>query len=472
MILLLGWSAAAWTPLHDWNAARFYPAYLLAGGEPVYAVANAGIANGWIYGPMLPLALAPLTQIPDETHAMMAAGWFNIAVLFVPILVLVDAVAGRALPLRRRFLVAALTVGVLLLLPTTNSRLVFITADQMAIGLGVISCLALHESLQSTGARAECFRFGAALLVAAAMWTKQTETLVPFAQLGFLCWRRSRRDAWRYGVALAVVQGGMLLLMGGAFGWSELWFNVVWVPTHHPLAAGWRSLAEKFLWMLLYTGPLIAAYLWAGRRQSPGEETALRARELADQLFVAGLALLPAGILAAAKIGGDENSFHAVYFFALAAGVIWAGPIRTWRDRPTGAWPALACLGGMAAGMCLAQRTAPLRFTPAPQLKAAVALAAAWPRQIVFPRNPLVTWLAERRQTHLEWGMFDQVVAGFPPTRQRFWSGMPARLTYVVYPVAGTYFFMQLFPPVTHTTTTRHFTIYTVGPVPPATAGR
>ncbi len=462
VLLVIFWSAAAWAPLHDWNSARFYPSYLLAAGAPLYPPAGAGIVNGWIYGPILPLLLIPATWIPSPTWALMVAAWINVLVLFAPIILILDTAIGASLPPRRRLLFALAATAALILLPTTIVRLAFLTCDQPAIGLGLLSCLVLHRWTPASGGWAPV---GAALLAGTAAWSKQTEALLPVGQFLYLWIRRSRSVAGRYAVCVIATQAVLLLTMVACFGWSPLWLNLAWIPAHHPLAGGAQGLGGRLGWMLACTTPFIAVSLWRLRPWRRDPPAADKPAALAEQLLIAGTVLLPAGFLAAAKIGGDENSFHFVYYFALAALLAAAN----WVRDSLCAHPVrlAATLAGLAAAATWhVQPLTPIRFAPAPQLQQAIALARTAPGRILFPKNPLVTWHSERSQYHLEWGVFDRSLAGLPISRANFWQGMPVHLQYVTYPTPAPYLFMQLLPALQLVRQLPGLALYVVEPGP------
>jgi hypothetical protein len=189
--------------------------------------------------------------------------------------------------------------------------------------------------------------------------------------------------------------------------------------------------------------------------------------------LLAGGALLTTGVLAAAKSGGEENSFHFVYYFALAAITSWAGPVRAWLASPAaGTSRALACAAGVAVAAWLVTREAPLRLRPASSMTRAIALATELRGQVIFPRDPLITWVTEHKQYHLEWGVFDQTLAGVPLRFGQFWDGMPAQLDRVVYPFPGRYFFMQLMPDLRQEVVLPDLAVYTAGPRPPSPFAR
>lgn len=467
-LLLVLWSAAAWTPLYDWNGARLYPAYLLAAGEQLYHPAGVGVVNGWIYGPGLPLVLTPVTLIPDPTWAMFTAAWINFATLFGPLVVIMHALVGKALPMRRQMLFSLFVTALIVLVPTTFQRLVFITCDQLAIGLGVISCFILNRALQTTDRRAHWLCWLAAAVAVASVWSKQTEVVLPAAQIIFLWLRRSRRRAFGYTAELAVAFLVSLALMVSWSGWSAIWFNLVWIPSHHPLATGAQSLGPRLLRAVLYGSPLVAVATWGLRRRSAPEAMPVEEREFAGQCLLVGAALFATGVLAAAKVGGDENSFHFVYFFALAAGAAWASMLRDRFLLIDSAGPVVACAVGVVLAAWLAQGEAPARLVPAPSLNRAITFASELREHVLFPRNPLVTWITERKQYHHEWGLYDQNLAGVPLRFDHFWDGMPPQLSRVVYPMAGRYFFMQLMPDVRQEMVLPDLAVYAVGPRPAA----
>lgn len=455
-IALALWSAVCATPRLDWNAARLMPAFVLAGGGKIYFPPGEGPALGWIYGPVMPAVMTPAALLPTITSAMLAAACINAAFLLTPLLVGVNFLArGAGFAGRERAWLVVLCAGAALAVPWIANSLVFITADNVVVGLALWSCLCLASS--GSDGRGAWF---AALLAALAVWTKQLAIGVPAAQLLWL--------AWSGGLRVAVRHAGRLLAAGvlvaavcvAVFGWEELRFNLWTVPSHHPLKGG----AEFWFGQLgaLAMACLPCVVLFAILRRS-----AAAPNPAASLVAAVALAQLPLGALGASKIGGGENSFHAIYYFAAAAGLQLAasgGAAQAWlRQR----WMVLACVASLG-GLVVVSNQTNWRLTPAVQLEASRALAADHPGEILFPRNPLVTWWTERKIYHLEYGYFDQALAGFPPTPARLASGLPAHVRYVVYQDDGVdHPFVRLLPGFERAVRGPGFVIHVAAPPAP-----
>ncbi len=414
------WSALCAAPRYDWNGARLMPAFALAAGEKIYFPPDAGPALGWIYGPVMPVLLMPVAAMPTLTSAMIAAAAINAASLLAPLLLGVNAVAARAgLGRRERVWLLLATAGGALATPWIANALVFLAADNVVVGLALWSCLCLAEARGRTAPM-----WFAALLAALAVWTKQLAIGVPIAQLLWLAWSADRRAALRHAGRL-LAAGAALAAVGVAiFGFDELRFNLWTVPSHHPLKGGFGFWLAQLGALTVAGLPwVLAIVLLRVRGGTSG---------VAPLVATVALVMWPLGALGASKVGGGENSFHAIYYVAAAA------------------WLELAASGG-ALAQRIRQRAAPLaavtalagwlvvigqvgwRTEPAPQLEASCTLAAAHRGEILFPRNPLVTWWTERKIYHLEYGYFDQALAGHAPTAERLAAWLPERLRYVVY---------------------------------------
>jgi hypothetical protein len=429
------WSALCTTPRFDWNAARLMPAFVLAAGERIYFPPGAGPALGWIYGPVMPAVMTPAALLPTITSAMLAAALINAAFLLGPLLLGVNAVArraGRAGRERAWLLVAC--AGGALAVPWIANALVFITADNFLVGLALASCVCLAHAGDSARGR-----WCAALLAALAVWTKQLAIGVPAAQVLWLVWSAGPRAAGRHAGRLLVAGVALAAVAVAIFGFEELRFNLWTVPSHHPLKGGGEFWFAQLGALALACVP-VAGALGVLSVRLTGLSPA------ATLLAVVAIGQLPLGALGASKIGGGENSFHAIYYFTAAAGLQLASSgaaVATWLRHRVVAVGLVAAL----AGLFTVARQTEWRLTPAVQLEASRAMAAEHRGEILFPRNPLVTWWTEGKVYHLEYGYLDQALAGFPPTPARLAAWLPANLRYVVYQDDGVdHPFVRLLP--------------------------
>lgn len=451
------WSALCTTPRLDWNSARLMPAFVLAAGGKIYFPPATGPALGWIYGPVMPALMTPATLFPTITSTMLAAACINAALLFAPLLCGVNAVARRAgLAARERAWLLVACAGGALVVPWIANSLIYLTADNVVVGLVLWSCVCLAHATENSR-HAWC----AALLAALAVWTKQLAIGVPAAQLLWLAWSAGPRAAVRHAGRLLIAGVAFAAIAVAIFGFEELRYNLWTVPSHHPLKGGAGFWFAQLGSLALACLPWAAVFALARRR-------GVAPSGAATLLAVVAFVQLPLGALGASKVGGGENSFHAIYYFAAAAWLELAaasGAIAQWLRQRVVVVGSVASLGGL---LCVVSVTG-WRLTPAVQLDASVALAEVHPGEIYFPRNPLVTWWTERKIYHLEYGFFDQALAGHPSTSQRMTAWLPAKMRYMVYQDDDLdHPFARLLPGFERTLTVPGFVIHVAAPAPAA----
>jgi hypothetical protein len=141
------------------------------------------------------------------------------------------------------------------------------------------------------------------------------------------------------------------------------------------------------------------------------------------------------GIIGANKFGGNENSFHVLYFL-IALALVWLvaeAPGAPPRRMARAAAYALCAIGTVVAwryGYVDVRGPAPHVF-PNPHQQA-YDFARAHPGTAYFPWHPLATLLAEGKLPHFAYGVFDRTLGGSPPTPEHFRAHIPERLAYVV----------------------------------------
>src|SRR5207237_1437277 len=149
-------------------------------------------------------------------------------------------------------------------------------------------------------------------LAALAVWTKQLAIGVPAAQVLWLAWSAGPRAATRHAGRLLVAGVAIAAVCVAIFGWEDLRYNLWTVPSHHPLKGGVGFWLGQLGSLSLACLPAVAVFAFVRMRgAAPGRASALVA--------VMALVQLPLGALGASKIGGGENSFHAIYYFTAAA---------------------------------------------------------------------------------------------------------------------------------------------------------
>jgi len=64
-----------------------------------------------------------------------------------------------------------------------------------------------------------------------------------------------------------------------------------------------------------------------------------------------------------------------------------------------------------------------------------VAYLKQHPGEVYLPWDPWLTWSAEHRRDHFEYGVFDRALAGEPISRKHYLEGLPPRIRFVAVPV-------------------------------------
>lgn len=419
------WSIIARVPEDTWNAARLYPAFLLAGGMSPYPAEAGGPITGWIYGPLLPVLQLPATIAPTITGALMLAAGINLSILVVPLWLIVDMqarLAGQSPA--ERLSSALLLAGAIPLLPTLRGYLYWIHCDQAAVGLSLLSCYVL---CRGDGGRRVAV--GAAILAVLAVAAKQIAIAVPIAQAAYLFFlRKDRAFGWQYLQGLlcaAVVIAG---LVQWCFGRDALVHNLWLVPAGHPLK-DWNAIGDLAMNLLAQAGWFSLACVGAAVLLKAKWRAGRPGNELVRLLLTVTIVQVPLSLLGAAKLGGGTNSFHALAYL-FASGMAWLIGASHQIDhiRLKLLVPAVGLAG------CLAVTSSyGFNLRPSGGLEHWQAWAAQRPQQVYFPQNPLITWFSERQPYHLEYGVMDHALAGYTLDADRYFRHLPQDLTWVVY---------------------------------------
>jgi hypothetical protein len=424
------------TPALDWNSARIFPAFLMAAGQSPYFPAMAGPATGWIYGPIMPILHMPASMAPTITSAMVVSACINITAFVLPILVLADYAAKQCGLVHERIAISVTCLGLLLAAPGLSDYLLWIQSDQVAISLSLLSCLFLVRHEASRSRTDLCL---AATLAVLSVWTKQIAIAVPLAHMAYIVViRRDLKWAYRYlgWFSIAGIVVGTLMIR--FFGLDPLVYNLWIVPSGNHFKGRASVWLANPLGLLKEAGPslIVAAILWrvADRRKPSRFDQHPSLKAVITLLLTMAVCQLPFNLLGAAKIGGGGNSFHmvvTVYVMAILCAVAAAGAWQNVIKRVHFTWMSA---GAALLGAALTLIAYPVRLTPDPHLEAARILADGHHGQVYFPRNPLVTWWTEKKAYHLEYGLIDQAVAGFPVSKERYWAYLPSDLRLLVYP--------------------------------------
>lgn len=450
------WGAWCEFPSWAWNDLRLAPAFALRHGVNPYPLLGDGPLFTWIYGPVGLFVNLPATFAPSAQAAVQAACAINLLTVLSPLAIIFFGTPelrarGPAVP------ALALALAVLL---TPRTTLLFQTADNTAVALGLLSCWWLARVAQPRGPRLA----GAAALCALAIWAKQIAVFLPLAQLAYLWIASGRATALRYAGWVALFGLTALGAFAALFGFANLRLNLIEIPGRLPWAEPGPRLALR-IWPLVQQVVLPALLLaaiawrrrWPARTDTPGR--------LFQVSALAAGAMLPIGLAGFFKAGGDTNLLHALPYLLPAGLLLWLA-----RDTAPAAGAALRLAGGLAAALAL--KAAELDPPPARPLTqhfaAAAELAAARPRALWFPQNPVLGLYLGGRLWHSEDGVYTRYLAGHRIREPDFRRHLPPELAGIVYPgIVADPFALALLPEFSRTVRVSYWNLH-VRPAPPA----
>jgi hypothetical protein len=443
------WVAWCQFPVFAWNDIRLAPAFALRHGINPYPPLGGGPLSTWIYGPVGIIINLPATFAATPETALHVASVINALSVCLPL-----AIVFFCSPeLRQRgwgVTGLALTLAILLV-PTPN--LLLQVADHSAIALGLLSCWCLARHPNPQGLRLLI----AAALCALAVWSKQIAIFLLPAQIAFLLLERERVAAMRYVAWVGIFGGCFLILAAWAFGFGNLWLNLVVIPGRLP----WADIPERLAmrpWALVtqIALPLLAlAVLWKKKLWPARQCESGRFFHLTTLAY---LAMLPVGMAGYLKIGGDTNLFHSWDYLLPGCLMAWLASDHS----SSNATIRLFAVTVLSLTLHLTSLTQlPLKPYVA-HFKTANQLVAAYPHGIWFPRNPVITFYADRELWHSEDGIQTRFLADYGLRQPDFRRHLPRDLQAVAYPsVVEQPFVMPLLSELSRATKIPYWTIHT-----------
>jgi hypothetical protein len=418
----------------EWNGCRLAPAVALTRGFALYYPASEGPILDTIYGPVVALAYLPAAFFSAPTPVILAGAVLNIAFVTVPLLLFALRAAGTGAAAELRA-IACWLGGCLLMtaMPGPYYWLSMTHADGPALALGLLACVVLLR--RSNGAEPGPTGFAvAATFATLSAWAKLTSLPVGISLVPVVGWAYGRRAALRYALSLLAAGIVTAVVFTSLFGLRDMWFNLITVPSHHPwYFPGAGGLLRALQWMVRTSTPVVGLLAAAAIASLAGRGGAPVPRPHAALVpLLPALLLVPTGVLAANKFGGNVNSFHSLYFLlaaALALLVVEAPSPRLTTRGCAYAFCALAALVTWRHGNLDLRDPAPT-VLPNPHQEA-YAFARAHPGTVYFPWYPLASLLAEGRLYHFDWGVFDRMLGGSAPTAEHFRADLPRQLEYV-----------------------------------------
>ncbi len=418
------WAAWCEFPVHAWNDLRLAPAFALRHGIDPYPPLGGGPLSTWIYGPVGIFVNLPATFASTAPAAMHSASLINAAVVIGPLALIFFASSE----LRARGLAIPLLALLLAILFIPRPNLVFHVADHSAIAFGLLSCWFLARRRIPTNTTLAV----AGALCAAAVWSKQIAVFLLVAQVIYLLLGNGRSIAFRHLTWVAFFGFSALGCFIAAFGFNNLWLNLVEIPGRLPWAdvgqrlmtrpaslVGQIALPAIGLWLIWHRG------LWPSRALESGRFFLITT--------LAAAAMLPIGLAALLKVGGDTNVLHSWDYLLPAFLLLFfakdQGPSFTLR---------LAVI--VIVGLLL-RRGELSRIYTRPLVEhysSANALMAMQGGEIWFPQNPVITFYATKRLWHAEDGIATRYLANYGIREPDFRRHLPAEIQAVAYPQSVT----------------------------------
>jgi len=449
-VLLCLWRASCEFPVYAWNEARLAPAFALRQGINPYPPLGGGPLSTWIYGPLGIVVNLPATFASTALGAVQAACLINLTVLITPL----AWVFFRSRDLQKsNGAMRWFALGVAILLIPRPS-LVLQIADHTAVAFGLFSCWFLTRS-----AHPSMFDlFSAAISGILAVWTKQIEVFLIAAQLVYLLLVTDRSAAVGY---LSWLLGFGLLTLGVIiwyFGWSNLWLNLVVIPGRLPWTDDMAGRIAMRSWALVAQILVpCAALTWLRFTRHWPRGGSQGARFFLITIFVY-FSMLPIGIAAFFKTGGDINLLHSWNY-------LLPGCLLGWLTPETISIRARVCWISALSVLCLCLRQADVFSYPTRPLTAHFAAAdeliAAHPHRIWFPRNPVVNYYADKQLWHTEDGIETRFLANYGLREVDFRSYLPPGLEVIAYPAnIENPFSMQLLREFSEKTFVPYWSVY------------
>jgi hypothetical protein len=427
LVVLVTWlSWVVLAPLEAWQSVRLAPLMAVWHGQPLYPDPQTGMLTSWIYGPVSVLWYAPTLLARDPSSAI----WIGLAISGLTTASLgfgAARLAGAKLDTQAVVALAAVFVASTLISPAVFDAAFHIASDAPALLLSAASVLL------SCRARSGGQVMAGGALIALAAWTKQPfviAAVVPVIVLG----RRSLRLVGLYLGGATATGIALGLIFSLVFGASDMLDAMFTVPSSHPWyefsTAEPRSLGWLLGVVLEHVGP--AATIWLivrvlTTRIDPQLDI------VSGRLVSTALALLPMMVLATAKAGGGHNSLGSVGIVFVASAMVRLADHRGSLRLRAGVLVLLAAGALAVSGVRPAEMAGRFNAMSDSHVDRAFRFAQGHREQVYFPWHPLITVMTDGRTYHIEWGIYDLVLADreLSPEHQR--AGLPRRIRWIAY---------------------------------------
>jgi hypothetical protein len=427
------WMLCCAFPAWQWNEVRLAPVFMAAHGVPVYSLTNQAALTTWLYGPMPLWIWAPALLADSASQAVLIVDALNAGLTLIALLLTCLYWPVPGLDLCRRL------AGFALLVLFFPSRVfLFLTADNAAIALGLISNLLLVVPTARPGRSRQWM---AALIVAAAIGSKQNAVGLLLGQIAWLAWDAGRKAALLH-VGRTLAMGALLGAIAiWQFGWSQLWFGAVTLPGLLPWAT-WADVLNRVQRLGLETTvtlilPVLMAWLLRNELTHRGHYARLP--------FFTWAATLPLSLAGTLTIGGDANSLHSLQYVLPLLVLTFCRTASL--DRPRAAIGlALTCFSLLCVRVLQSDSTS-LRPN-LHNLETAQAIDQHYRGTAWLPWNPLVTYFTRGRFYHAEDGLYIRVVTGLGVSEKDVRAHLPANLSAIAWKSGMSWGFPEIVAPL------------------------
>lgn len=456
---LIAFSTLQWGVKGHWSAIRLLPSFGLTHGYQLYYDFDRGPVSGMIKGPVMALAYLPATLAHSPTVAVILGSLTSAAFYFLPILGLHFAKHRKNLRIRNIIIASLAFIGFALFSctsPALRYAAFSVNADAPALGLCAAACAVLYLRKRK---ESWSVLFLSATLAVLAVWAKQVAAPIAIALPIYVLLVDGRRCFVRYILCFLAAGLSVSAIFFILFKPEPLIFNMFVVPSQHP----WQS-SNKLLSMLQASRELIVQYsllplsiVVSGllyqllfERQKYGSVRIWLHKNPWIVFAIAGLFLMPTGLMGKAKMGGDINNFsYSLYFISAAASLLFARScesikfqkselaVKTARVLLLMLFSALIFSRVFSSFSLLAKLPNNLEkaFVNLQAFPAEIAYnyAKKHSGEVYFPWHPLSHLLAENRMYHFEYGLIDRDLAGFPVSERHFRARIPTHLRFIAF---------------------------------------
>jgi hypothetical protein len=417
------------------------PSMSLWYGYDLYYGPTDGPVLNAIYPPLAALVYLPCGLGRDPTSVACIGFTVNVVLLMTPIACfLVRLSTGRRGVWTRLAWAFVFFVAASVCYRPSRSLLEVAHADAPALAFGTLACFFFWRAAQNNRL-APVFLSSAFAVMA--VWSKQTAVPILAALPALALLTSGRRFLLRY--LSCLVLGGLAIsgFFVLCFGFERMLFNIWTLQRRLPLQVAGVGWLGVFWQLAAVAAPLLCLIVLAvfvdvqagGDRQRPVRRW-LRESPWTVLLFV-GMCMLPVSVLSRARLGGDDNSYHSVYYFILAATVLLAELAVRRSDRRTQEMSVVMMMLCWLLHSIFAVPTARqmdlLSSARANPEQLAYQYAVRHPGEAFFPRFTLASLMAEGKLYHCEIAVLDHKNAGFPLSERHFREYLPAGLRYVVF---------------------------------------